>query len=164
MRETIVAGLAVLAAACGPGAPVPVRGDVAQLAGEWVGDYQSTESGRSGSITFTLEAGQDTARGDVLMTVAGAQNPMANRVDEVRDPPRTQPLRIEFVQVRRGVVSGRLEQYRDPACGCLVSTVFSGSLKGDTLSGSYRTYHQEGQRIVNGVWRVTRTSGGEGRE
>jgi len=37
------------------------------LTGEWAGDYSSVESGRSGSISFTLRAAGDSAFGDVVM-------------------------------------------------------------------------------------------------
>ena len=62
----------VLSAACAsnPSPPVPVTGtraDVSTLVGEWTGEYRSAESGRSGSILFKLDAGTDTARGDVVM-------------------------------------------------------------------------------------------------
>src|ERR1043166_5630706 len=51
--------------------PVPVVGgeaDIARLAGQWLGEYSSAETGRSGSIVFTLTSGSDTATGDVVMT------------------------------------------------------------------------------------------------
>src|SRR4029077_19697726 len=55
-------------AACGASrSPVPVVGaatDVSSLTGEWAGEYSSVESGRSGSITFTLRSAGDTAFGD----------------------------------------------------------------------------------------------------
>src|SRR3989442_15893302 len=66
-------------AACGASrSPVPLVGaatDVAALAGEWVGDYSSVESGRSGSISFTLRAATDSAFGDVVMIPAGLGRP-----------------------------------------------------------------------------------------
>jgi len=60
--------------ACGASRiPVPLvgaSGDVSALSGEWAGDYSSAESGRSGSISFTLRAATDSAFGDVVMIPA----------------------------------------------------------------------------------------------
>src|SRR5881396_280037 len=50
--------------------PVPLVGtaaEVSSLIGEWSGDYSSAESGRAGSIKFTLRAAGDSAFGDVVM-------------------------------------------------------------------------------------------------
>jgi hypothetical protein len=53
--KTIPVVLLPLLAGCGASrSPVPVVGaasDISSLAGEWVGDYSSAESGRSGSIS-----------------------------------------------------------------------------------------------------------------
>src|SRR5213596_221876 len=57
--------------ACGASrSPVPLVGgstDISALTGEWAGEYSSAESGRSGSISFTLRAAGDSAFGDVVM-------------------------------------------------------------------------------------------------
>src|SRR3989449_5796806 len=53
-----------------PPPPVPLAGtarDVAALAGQWGGSYASAATGRSGSISFTLSAGSDSAFGDAIM-------------------------------------------------------------------------------------------------
>lgn len=68
---------AVLLAGCASRpAPVPVigpRSDLSALVGDWSGEYNSPETGRSGSIAFTLKSGKDTAFGRVVM-VPKAQN------------------------------------------------------------------------------------------
>ena len=71
-RSPALATLLMLAlTACGAArAPVPLVGasaDVGALTGEWAGEYSSAESGRSGSISFTLRAAGDSAFGDVVM-------------------------------------------------------------------------------------------------
>src|SRR6266496_4333197 len=71
--------LLLLAACAASQLPVPVigpAGDVAALAGEWAGDYSSAESGRSGSISFTLRAAGDSAFGDVVMVPAAWGRPL----------------------------------------------------------------------------------------
>ena len=153
-RKWAAGCLTILSLGCGaPASPVPVRGDIATLAGRWVGQYHSDATGREGSIVFTLRPGQDTARGDVVMIPATR----ANAPSLAGDPGSSQLLTIAFVQVRAGVVSGQLDPYHDPECGCLVTTVFTGNIKGDALQGTFRTYHQAGERPVEGTWRVERT-------
>ncbi len=155
--------------ACGASrAPVPMVGaaaDVSALAGEWSGDYSSAESGRSGSISFTLRATDDSAFGDVVMvpsasgvpvkpwtsqqTGGGSQSPGANQA-----PPAT-ILKIRFVRVESGHVSGHLDPYADPQTGARLLTTFSGELKGDSISGAYSTQLPSGGTQA-GRWSVQR--------
>ena len=72
MRTSVVAiGADVLLAGCASvPTPVPVvgpRAGLSGLVGDWSGEYSSPETGRSGSISFKLEAGKDTAFGSVVM-------------------------------------------------------------------------------------------------
>jgi len=148
-----VAPLGVAACAANP-PPVPVRGpaqDVSALAGEWRGEYWSAESGRSGSIHFRLEAGPDTAQGDVLMVPAG----QAHTHPEGRHPPSEFPT-IRFVRVLGDRVRGVLDTYRDPACGCRLETTFDGRLRADTIAGVYESRHLEGGDLQTGQRRVVR--------
>ena len=142
--------------------PTPVvllasPGDVISLAGSWEGTYLGRESGRTGSITFTIEAGKDTAYGDVLMEappqyqfiaadVASGEHGFHSRAPEV--------LRITWVGLHRGYVEGALEPYIAPDCQCTVKTVFNGSANedGDVIKGEYvttgTTLRQTGTWIV----------------
>jgi len=164
MRSTTLVGLiAVLLACAQPGTPVPVTGspvDLTQLAGRWVGDFSSVETGRSGSIVFRLSATGDSAFGDVLMNPTA----MPNR-GQVRDPsaaPTTTPaptphwIEINFVRVAGGRVSGTLRPYTDPTCNCPLFTTFEGRLAGDTLSGTYTSRHQAGGPGQQGRWTAVR--------
>jgi hypothetical protein len=159
MRAFIaVAALSLLGACVSPPAPpVPVSGDVAMLAGHWSGEYTSNETGRSGSITFTLDAGTDTAQGDVLM-IPSVQYPnyVSQYVPEEPARQAPQPLRIQLVRVFGHQVAGQLLPYKDPECGCTVNTIFSGRLDGNMLVGVFHTYHPDG-RTVTGEWRVKRS-------
>src|SRR5881394_3067730 len=85
--------------------PVPLVGraaDIAALAGEWVGEYSSNESGRSGSISFTLRAASDSAFGDVVMIPAGWGRPLTPWRGESTPPanqrPMSEVLTINFVR------------------------------------------------------------------
>jgi hypothetical protein len=133
--------------------------DIAPLAGTWEGTYQSQQSERTGTITFTIEAGKDTASGDVLMEgppqqrflaadVANGDHRMRARAPEV--------LRITWVGLHRGYVEGALEPYIAPDCQCTVKTVFRGSVVGDgsQIKGEYLT---TGTTIrQTGTWIVRR--------
>ena len=157
---------ALLVAACSPtAAPVPVvasPADIQQLAGKWVGEYGSPETGRSGSIVFTLDSAADHAHGDVLMG-APTRNWSAFE-DRTNEPVASgaregmRVLTIRFVRASGGQVSGVLDPYEDPACGCPVRTEFIGRLVGDTLAGTYETLRVAGGRGTAGQWRVVRAS------
>lgn len=152
--------LGTLAACSGSQSPVPMVGrqaDISQLAGEWLGEYSSVESGRSGTIVFTLTAGSDTASGDVVMTPQFVTRGPAAQTGQPPTPPQTpRAITIKFVRVSGGQVSGALDPYPDPTCGCQLHTTFIGRLVGDTLSGTYRSRHIETQEIQQGRWRVVR--------
>ena len=156
--------LAALTSGCAPTLhKTPVGGDsteIAWLAGEWEGTYESEATGRSGSIVFRLRSGADTAEGDVLMVPRQAHEP--NDVAGQRLPApgiggMPEPLTIRFVRVAGGEVSGVLDPYRDPECGCKLRTTFRGSLRGDRIEGTFRS---EGEGIhhlpSSGRWQVSR--------
>jgi hypothetical protein len=160
--------LGILLAAChsAPSSPVPLVGapdDLARLAGEWDGTYEADDGSRGGSIDFHLKAGRDTALGDVLMVPTDWGRPLEaweRPAAAVADGTAPRTLMIRFVRVVGGEVSGQLEPYRDPTCGCRLLTTFRGRLVGDRIEGQYQTYHQEAARTVTGRWRVHRTGAG----
>lgn len=152
--------LAALLAGCGGRqTPVPVVGleaDISQLTGEWYGEYSSVESGRSGSIEFKLLAGSDSATGQVIMTPQWVMRQGGNMPQGPTTQPLSQPLTISFVRVSGGQVSGALEPYPDPNCGCTLHTTFVGRLRGDTLQGTYSSLHEQTRDVQKGRWRVVR--------
>jgi hypothetical protein len=165
MRPLAACGLlSVVTVACysAPSQPVPVSGAPAaiqSLAGEWDGSYEADDGSRTGSIDFHFRAGSDTAFGDVVMIPRGWERPVTPEdrpPAQVREvvPPRT--LTIRFVHVGGDGISGELDRYRDPDCGCLLRTVFEGRLSGNRLSGRYLSYHQEGGPPVSGKWHAER--------
>lgn len=161
MRERIVVILAAALAGLGcvwQGTPVPVTGDLAGLAGEWEGIYSSTETGRSGTISFKLDAATDSAFGDVWM--GGPEQQHVRQYDAppvVTARPRTaEALTIAFVRAEGGRVSGRLEAYRDPLTGERLFTQFDGVQKGDEFHGTYQTRNEATGRVVRGEWTARR--------
>lgn len=154
------AALAVAACAANP-SPVHVVGtssEMSVLTGSWTGEYRSVETGRSGSIEFTLKAGTDTAFGDVVMVPrALAPTPSDPRTAVGAIPPTPQVLQIAFVRVATNVVSGTLNPYKSPDCGCTLTTVFRGSITNNRIEGTFTTAHSDPMAPQQkGTWWVTR--------
>jgi len=163
-RAALLAAALLAASACHY-KPTPVvlyasPGDVISLAGNWEGTYQGKESERTGTISFTIEPGKDTAYGDILMEappryqfiaadVASGEHRMHSRAPEV--------LRITWVGLHRGYVEGALEPYIAPDCQCTVKTVFSGSVTDDGLviKGEFVTTGVSVRQT--GTWTVRKT-------
>ena len=162
-RPYILLGSFLLACHSAPSQPVPMvgaPGDVSALVGEWDGTYDSEDGTRTGSIDFHLKAGVDTATGDVLMVPRDWGRPLESYdrpAGVVPDVPPARSLTIRFVRVQGDTVSGRLDPYRDPVCGCRLLTVFRGVLKGNRLRGTYETLHEESGKTVLGTWKAKRT-------
>jgi hypothetical protein len=155
--------LAGLAGCAGKSPPVPVQAsaaDIGRLAGRWEGEYNSDQTGRGGSIVFTLTAGSDTAEGDVLMIPAGSNQPIM-REGTTQQPyaaPGAIPsvLSIRFVDYRDGQVSGALDPYRAPDCNCVVATTFIGTVTGDVIKGTFTIRGTPSPAPVTGEWEVHR--------
>lgn len=157
-----LAGVGLLACATPTDGPVPLSGppaDIATLEGEWSGAYHSyQESGRSGTIHFRLVAGQDTARGDVLMHVAGRETADAlPRYDPWGDVAPSRLLHVTFVPAAGSTIYGRIDPYHDPVCGCEVETTFTGHIRGNLLEGNFVSQHLNGADRTEGRWRVLRS-------
>jgi len=138
-----------------PAPVVPVGGgDVSTLVGKWVGEYSSTETGRSGSITFEFKSGGKIARGDVLMVPKGGLGAAPAGSDPLATMP--QVLQISFVNAEGGVVKGTMDPYQEPSCGCEVVTTFVGRVSGDTIEGTFSTNPTGKETISTGRWTMTR--------
>lgn len=139
---------------------VPLVGspmDVSSLVGEWNGEYDGGASGRSGSIVFVLRSATDTAHGDVLMIPrAHGENAGADTRHGQLQLHSNQVLKIAFVRVANGEVTGTLDPYTDPDCNCTVQTTFTGRLRDNTIEGTFVTRGSQLPREQTGRWRVTR--------
>src|SRR3954467_5037891 len=134
--------------------------DLNPLVGEWRGDYNSAATGRTGTIAFTLRAGEGAASGNVVMI------PRADSLltDEEREAlsstssPAKSVLKIHFVRKEGGSVNGTLDPYRDPDCNCLVTTTFQGVLRdARTIEGTFTTVPSTpGGSVTGGKWKATR--------
>jgi hypothetical protein len=124
----------------------PVKGkdtELAKVKGNWEGEYTSPDTGRSGTISFTLDLGHATGEGEVLMDVPGEPAPRS--------------LRIASMHVDGSEVKGRLRRYTDPACNCQVDTEFSGVVVGETIDGTF-VIKPVGKDVVagGGTWHAER--------
>jgi hypothetical protein len=140
MRIALALVAAGLIACGGTQKDVAVKGadtELAKLAGDWSGDYKGNESGRSGTVSFSLQLGRHTAEGEVIMSGAT-------------------PLKIEFVAVKGSQVKGTIAPYNDPNCSCQVETSFLGNLTGNKISGMFETKIGSTGQIQTGSWEVTR--------
>jgi hypothetical protein len=155
-------GVLALLAAChaGPQAtPVPVEGtpsDLSALTGTWIGSYRSEVTGRHGSVTFRLRAGEDTARGEVEMTFS----PALALYGQTR-PADEQPAGGEFcrtidiaiVRVKGNQIRGTLAPYWDPDCDCRTRTVFEGEVGREHIAGRFTSQREtDAAHPVTGEW------------
>jgi hypothetical protein len=140
--------------------PVTLQGEatsIASIRGDWSGEYWSASSERRGTMSFTIAATADSAFGDVIMlTPLGQQLRPVDAGDQHRlHSASAQALRIDFVRVGGGMVSGTLEPYIAPDCNCQVSTTFTGNVLGDTIRGTFVTNGRQGGNR-DGMWMMAR--------
>ena len=133
--------------------------DLNPLVGQWRGNFSSTQTGRTGTIAFNLNAGESAASGNVVMFAKPDSLLTSEERELAANVPDRTVLKIHFVRKEGGTVSGRLDPYRDPDCDCTVTTLFQGSFKdASTIEGTYTTVRsQPGSDVVSGKWKVTRT-------
>ncbi len=144
MRTLLLFGLL---AACAPTkSSVAVEGndlDVSLLAGKWEGTYEGTQSGRKGAVSLDLAGGNRVAEGKVMM-------------NSLLDPQNARELSITFMKVGGRKLVGSIAAYTDPQCNCMVETEFTGTLTGDTISGTFATAPQGQPKKLAGNWTATR--------
>ncbi len=151
-----VAGLAASAVGCARTPPeIELTSDdfdLNRLVGEWRGDYNNPEARRSGTIAFTLRAGESSATGKVVM-IPGKADSLAYATAMARSV-----INISFMRKEGNKVSGSLDPYLDPECACRVTTNFEGSFTdARTIEGTFTTVpSQAGRSVTGGKWKVTR--------
>lgn len=133
--------------------------DLALLDGEWVGEYYSRDTGRSGIIRFKLTAGEMEAYGDVVMIPRGSTKPYrpAGLMDETEiSTPVPEVLSISFVKIKGGGISGKLTPYWDPDIQRRLITTFEGTLVGDSIEGTFESRIDQSPIYFYGTWKATR--------
>jgi hypothetical protein len=159
----LAALLAVVVIACTPKAPaIEVMSgdfDLNPLVGQWQGTYRNTETGRAGTIAFTLRAGETAAFGRVIMMPHSADSSATPSADAaaVANAGR-QALTISFVRKEGGRLVGTLDPYLDPECKCTANTSFQGSfVDAGTIEGTFTTAGRATDRApTHGTWKVIR--------
>ena len=66
-------------------------------------------------------------------------------------------LSIRFVEVERGTVRGRLDQYWDPERHSAATTEFVGHVGDDVIEATFTTTSRSGNPSTGGHWKVRRT-------
>lgn len=152
-RIVAIAATAVLFVACSQLAPpIAMVGDDEDrtaLVGVWQGEYQSDDGKRAGVINFELEEDEALAHGivDMRFSIVDAGGNIIQQSFR---------LRIRFVRAEGGLVSGMLERYTDPHCGCDVITEFVGEIEANMLIGTYETRTAAGMLAARGFWSAHR--------
>jgi hypothetical protein len=139
-RMKLIAALLFVVACGGTQKDVSMEGkdvDLARVAGDWQGEYKGDQSGRTGTVSFSLELGNHIAEGQVMM---GGST----------------PLKIQFVKVKQNQIHGTIEPYTDPSCSCQVATTFDGTLSDDLISGNFETKVSANNQTQTGTWSVSR--------
>jgi hypothetical protein len=133
--------------------------DLELLEGEWEGDYFSKDTGRSGTIEFTLKGDEQKAYGNVLMIPSGSKEPyrpIGYKDKAEVDPHFPELLTISFVEVMDGKVKGELTPYWDPEMQRRMNTIFEGIVKGDTIQGTFESRMEQSPIYFYGEWKVSR--------
>ena len=139
--------------------------DLAVLAGDWHGEYVTSGSPRRhGSITFSLEAGAETASGAVVMIPDTSHQPYEryrseNPVIAGREfSLLSEVLSITIVRIEENMVRGELDPYWDPDRQCIAYTRFYGFIQGRDIDGTFRTTFSAPYLESTGTWHVTKAA------
>jgi hypothetical protein len=134
--------------------------DLNPLVGEWRGSSTNAQTGRTGTIAFTLRAGESAASGNIVLIPRpdSLLTPAERELVENVGSAARSVLKINFIRKEGGNLSGTLEPYRDPDCACPVTTTFQGSFRdARTIEGTFSTVpSQPGGGVTGGTWKVTR--------
>jgi hypothetical protein len=146
-----------------PAPPIRLGGEsrsLNALVGRWEGSYTNPANGRTGTIVLEFVSGRE-ARGDILMIPAGSNARKPSAEETLRTMPRV--LEINFIQASGDELSGTVGPYEDPDSGCSAHTAFRGTLRGDTIEGSFRTecldtrgHPDPNMPVTTGRWNVFR--------
>ena len=162
LRSVALVTFAFVTVSCAlPRRPIEISSvdfDVSPLVGQWSGEYANPETGRKGTVEFTLRRGESAAFGEVMMVPITASSGAPATIAPAPSQ-RPTPLRISFIRKEGGGVVGTLDPYTDPECNCRVKTTFQGRFSDSaTIEGTFATEGVNGGRSpTGGNWRVKRT-------
>lgn len=166
--------LALVAAACSsaPKSPSPAIGlggekqALKSLDGRWEGTYTNPVNGRAGTIVFEVFSGGKEAHGDILMVPPGSKEPLhPSRPPTSAETLKTMPrvLEVTFVQAQGDQLQGNVGAFEDPECHCDARAVFFGSIRGETIDGTFFVEYLDsngnpdpGKARATGTWKMAR--------
>jgi len=157
-----LAAVTVTAAACARSTPgielASSDFDLQPLVGQWRGTSTSSQTGRTGTIAFTLRAGESAASGGVVIFPKPDSLLTPEEREAMENISDRTVVKIHFIRKEGGTVSGELDPYRDPECNCIATTKFQGSFtNASTIEGNFTTVPSApGGRVTGGRWKVTR--------
>ena len=128
------------------------------LKGDWFGTYTGIDSGRHGTIAFLLSTSPDSAFGDVIMEAEEHDWTTHDPTYAALRRNHSERIRIDFVRIDGNRITGQLEPYDDPECGCSLITVFHGTIEGDKMSGTFTSRHGMSDHVDEGRWSARRRS------
>lgn len=173
----LAASLATVALSCSSAPksvapPIGMQGEpkaLEALVGRWEGTFSNPVTGRTGTIVFEVFSGKE-AHGDILMIPPGSSDPLRPAAKpSAEETLRTMPkvLEINFFEAAGKGLTGTVGPYEDPECQCPGHTTFEGTLRGDSIDGTFRTEHFDAdgrpdpsRPMTSGTWRVARTKKG----
>ena len=134
--------------------------DLAPLVGVWRGSYTNPQTGRTGTIAFTLRAGESFASGNVVMIPKPDSLLTPEERELLSDMPSSGRAVLKFQSVRKEGANliGTLVPYQSPDCNCITNTTFLGVFKdAGTIEGTFTNVPSKaGSTITSGTWKVTR--------
>ena len=159
-RIPVALALAALVAACGiQPTPEPTPSNPADLAamnGNWIGEYNNSETGRSGSISMSLRSWTDSVAGDVVMVPRGSTPLLAaDVVGHVNRGVSSEILHLSFKRAAGGMVEASVEPYFSQDCACVVSMVLQATPSRNLIAGDFVITSPRGLR-QQGRWSVER--------
>ena len=177
MAKTLPRGFGVLVLLCAmavacttstappksPAPSIPVGGEsrsLDALVGRWEGSYTNPARARGGTVVLEFAPGRK-AQGDILMIPAGSSARVPSASETLRTMP--QVLEINFIDAEGDKLSGTVGPYEDPDSRCSAHTAFEGTLRGDTIAGTFRTecldtkgHTDPNIPVTTGTWQVSR--------
>lgn len=131
---------------------------VPDVTGTWSGAFLSPETGLAGTLHFTVGSDGQPASGYARLSDDGLSTGGSTTAEALT----VEALTVEFSRAADGWLEGRLGAYRDPGCGCWITTTFRGRLldaaansRGDRLLGTY-TARAEAGEVRHGAWTASR--------
>jgi hypothetical protein len=58
-------------------------------------------------------------------------------------------------------LTGALDPYDDPDCGCVIVTRFWGRVRGDVIEGTFASTNVQTKEVTRGEWKVKRRAARE---